>query len=164
MLYYLRWNLFIITLQGRMPATLLKIDSNTITFLLTLSSFKEYLFLQKTSGGCFFYVFLNFLLVGFGALLTVAKKWKIFLGVGLVLCLLGLIFAIVGGVEINKHKDDLKSEVNTLYLFLHIVNCIKLGQERRRLSGSSIPIVTHFNTSGNTPIGLESSYISPKKL
>ena len=102
--------------------------------------------------------------MGFGALLTVAKKWKIFLAVGLVLCLLGLIFAIVGGVEINKHKDDLKSEVNTLYLFLHIVNCIKLGQERKRLSGSSIPIVTHFNTSGNTPIGLESSYISPKKL
>ena len=42
---YLRWSLFIITLQGRMPATLLKRDPNTITFLLTLSSFKEYLFL-----------------------------------------------------------------------------------------------------------------------
>ena len=47
------WSLFLIKLQAWRPATLLKRDSNTGVFLWNLRNSKEHLFLQNTSGGCF---------------------------------------------------------------------------------------------------------------
>ena len=40
-------------MQAWRPVTLLKIDSNTGAFLWNLRKFYEHLFLQNTSGGCF---------------------------------------------------------------------------------------------------------------
>ena len=48
----LRWYFFLIKLKALSPATLLK-DCDTGVFLWNLWSFKEYIFQQYTSGGCF---------------------------------------------------------------------------------------------------------------
>ena len=48
--------LFLIKLQAFKPVNLLKRDSNTSVFLQLLRNFLEHLFLQNTSGGCFWYL------------------------------------------------------------------------------------------------------------
>ena len=46
-------SLFFNKVAGLRPATLLKRDSGTGVFLSTLRNFHDHLFLQNTSGGCF---------------------------------------------------------------------------------------------------------------
>ena len=50
---HLRWSFFVIKLQALRPETLLKTDSNTGIFLWYFQIFKENIFLQNISGGCF---------------------------------------------------------------------------------------------------------------
>ena len=50
---HLCWSLFLIKLQALVPATLLKIDSNTGFFTWILQNFEEHPFWRASANGCF---------------------------------------------------------------------------------------------------------------